>query len=48
MTYQELLATRAARIAADAARKAEWLAGADLDQMETDNAELEQFKALAE
>lgn len=48
MTYQEILDTRAERAQAAKLRKAEWLAGADPDQLENDLAELEEFESLAD
>lgn len=48
MTYEEMIATRAERAAAAAARKAEWLKNADVDQMEIDEQERREFQALAD
>ena len=48
MTYEEMIATRAERAAAAAARQAEWLKNADVDQMEIDEQERREFAALAD
>ena len=48
MTYEEMIATRAERAVAAAARKAEWLKNADVDQMEIDEQERREFVALAD
>lgn len=48
MTYQEMIETRPARLEAAEKHKAEWLANADLDQMEIDHQELDSFQSLSE
>lgn len=47
MTYQEMLDTRADRQLAADKRKEEWLKNVDLDQLEIDQGELDDFLALA-
>lgn len=47
MTYQEMLDTRVSRAEVAAQRKAEWLKNADIDQLENDLKELEEFESLA-
>lgn len=48
MTYQQMLDTRPARLLAAEKRKAELLANADSDQMETDQFERDEFEALSD
>lgn len=47
MTYQEMLDTRQDRLLASEKRKAEWLKNIDLDQLEADLYELQEFESLA-
>lgn len=48
MTYDEMVATRPQRAIEAAKRNAEWLANADLDQLENDAKELAEFESLAD
>lgn len=48
MTYEEMIATRPQRAEEAAKRSAEWLANADLDQLEVDAQEMAEFEALAD
>ena len=48
MTYREFLDTRAERQLAADKRKEEWLNNVNLDQLEIDQQELDDFKSLAE
>ena len=48
MTYQEMLDTRAERQLEANKRKKEWLKNSDLDQIEIDQREMEEFIALAD
>lgn len=47
MTYEEMIATRPQRAEEAKKRRVEWLANADLDQMEIDAQEMEEFESLA-
>lgn len=48
MTYQEMLDTRAERKLAADERKEEWLKNVDLDQLEIDQGELDEFISLTD
>ena len=47
MTYKEILDTRQDRLLASEKRKDEWFKNVDLDQLENDLYELEEFESLA-
>lgn len=48
MTYQEILDTRQDRLLAAEKRKSEWLAVVDIDHLENDLYEKEEFESLAD
>lgn len=48
MTYEEMIATRPQRAEEAAKRNAEWLENVDMDQLENDMREMEEFESLAD
>ena len=48
MTYEEMIAARPQRALEAEKRHAEWMTNVDLDQLENDAFEREEFEALAE